>query len=32
MTARICGVVYDEETKGYDIMVAKQQEMSVNEI
>lgn len=23
MTARVCRIVYDEETKGYDNMVAK---------
>lgn len=32
MNARVCRIVYDEETKGYDNMVAKEQEMSVSEI
>ena len=32
MTARVCRIVYDEETNGYDNMVAKEQEMSVSEI
>lgn len=32
MTARVCRIVYDEEAKGYDNMVAKEQEMSVSEI
>ena len=32
MTARVCRIVYDEETKGYDNMVAKEQEMSVSKI
>lgn len=32
MTARVCRIVYDEEAKGYDNMVEKEQEMSVSEI